>query len=149
MQISGPGEHAGFVSAQDRDGWYDTGDLGYVTETGDVVVCGRIKDVIIMAGRNIYPTDIERAAARVDGVRPGSAVAVRLKAGHPRETFAVAVDYSMLDLFRALGIAVTRASPLYDFYSIKVATAAPIVPYLLLVLMLVVRPRGLLGKRDI
>ena len=65
------------------------------------------------------------------------------------QTFAVAVDYSMLDLFRALGIAVTRASPLYDFYSIKVATAAPIVPYLLLVLMLVVRPRGLLGKRDV
>ena len=43
------------------------------------------------------------------------------------QTFAVAVDYSLLDLFRALGIAVTRATPLYDFYSIKVATAAPIV----------------------
>ncbi len=83
---------AGFISAQDRDGWYDTGDLGYLTETGDVVVCGRVKDVIIMAGRNIYPTDIERAAARVDGVRPGCAVAVRLKAGHSRETFAVAVE---------------------------------------------------------
>ena len=83
---------AGFVSAQDDQGWYDTGDLGYLTETGHLVVCGRVKDVIIMAGRNIYPTDIERAAARVSGVRPGSAVAVRLDAGHPRETFAVAVE---------------------------------------------------------
>jgi fatty-acyl-CoA synthase len=83
---------AGFVAAQDGQGWYDTGDLGYLTETGRVVVCGRVKDVIIMAGRNIYPTDIERAAARVSGVRPGSAVAVRLDAGHPRETFAVAVE---------------------------------------------------------
>ena len=83
---------AGFVSAQDDQGWYDTGDLGYLTETGHIVVCGRVKDVIIMAGRNIYPTDIERAAARVSGVRPGSAVAVRLDAGHPRETFAVAVE---------------------------------------------------------
>ena len=83
---------AGFISAQNREGWYDTGDLGYLTETGNVVVCGRVKDVIIMAGRNIYPTDIERAAARVHGVRPGCAVAVRLKAGHPRETFAVAVE---------------------------------------------------------
>jgi fatty-acyl-CoA synthase len=82
----------GFVSAQNRQGWYDTGDLGYLTETGEVVVCGRVKDVIIMAGRNIYPTDIERAAARVDGVRPGCAVAVRMNAGHPRETFAVAVE---------------------------------------------------------
>jgi fatty-acyl-CoA synthase len=83
---------AGFVSAQNHEGWYDTGDLGYLTETGNVVVCGRLKDVIIMAGRNIYPTDIERAAARVHGVRPGCAVAVRLHAGHARETFAVAVE---------------------------------------------------------
>jgi fatty-acyl-CoA synthase len=83
---------AGFVAAQDDQGWYDTGDLGYLTETGRIVVCGRVKDVIIMAGRNIYPTDIERAAARVAGVRAGCAVAVRLDAGHPRETFAVAVE---------------------------------------------------------
>jgi fatty-acyl-CoA synthase len=82
----------GFIPAQDEHGWYDTGDLGYLTENGHVVVCGRVKDVIIMAGRNIYPTDIERAASRVEGVRPGCAVAVRLDAGHSRETFAVAVE---------------------------------------------------------
>jgi fatty-acyl-CoA synthase len=82
----------GFLAAQDQQGWYDTGDLGYFTETGNMVVCGRVKDVIIMAGRNIYPTDIERAASRVHGVRPGCAVAVRLDAGHARETFAVAVE---------------------------------------------------------
>ena len=82
----------GFIAAQNERGWYDTGDLGYLTETGDVVVCGRLKDVIIMAGRNIYPTDIERAASRVKGVRPGCAVAVRLDAGRSRETFAVAVE---------------------------------------------------------
>jgi fatty-acyl-CoA synthase len=82
----------GFIPAQDEKGWYDTGDLGYLTETGSVVVCGRLKDVIIMAGKNIYPTDIERAATRVDGVRPGCAVAVRLDAGHSRESFAVAVE---------------------------------------------------------
>ena len=83
---------AGFVAAQDNEGWYDTGDLGYLTESGRIVVCGRVKDVIIMAGRNIYPTDIERAATRVSGVRAGCAVAVRLNAGHSRETFAVAVE---------------------------------------------------------
>ena len=82
----------GFVSAQDEHGWYDTGDLGYLMENGHVVVCGRVKDVIIMAGRNVYPTDIERAAQRVEGVRPGCAVAVRLDAGHSRESFAVAVE---------------------------------------------------------
>jgi fatty-acyl-CoA synthase len=82
----------GFIPAQDEQGWYDTGDLGYLMDNGHVVVCGRVKDVIIMAGRNIYPTDIERAAGRVEGVRPGCAVAVRLDAGHSRETFAVAVE---------------------------------------------------------
>ena len=87
----------GFLPAQNERGWYDTGDLGYLTEAGDVVVCGRIKDVIIMAGRNIFPTDIERAAGRVDGVRPGCAVAVRLDAGMSRETFAVAVEYTDFD----------------------------------------------------
>jgi fatty-acyl-CoA synthase len=83
---------AGFLSAQDEQGWYDTGDLGYLMENGHVVVCGRVKDVIIMAGRNIYPTDIERAACRVAGVRRGCAVAVRLNAGHAREGFTVAVE---------------------------------------------------------
>ena len=87
----------GFVSAQDADGWLNTGDIGYFTEEGLVVVCGRIKDVIIMGGRNIYPTDIERAAARVRGVRPGNAVAVRLDAGEKRESFAVAVETNAVD----------------------------------------------------
>lgn len=88
---------AGFISAQDEQGWYDTGDLGYFTEDDEIVVCGRVKDVIIMGGRNIYPTDIERAAARVAGVRPGCAVAVRLDAGHSRESFAVAVESKAFD----------------------------------------------------
>jgi fatty-acyl-CoA synthase len=88
---------AGFIGAQNEKGWYDTGDLGYLTEDGEIVVCGRLKDVIIMAGKNIYPTDIERAAVRVEGVRPGCAVAVRLNAGHKRETFAVAVESTKFD----------------------------------------------------
>jgi fatty-acyl-CoA synthase len=83
---------AGLVAAQDDQGWYDTGDLGYLTETGNIVVCGRVKDVIIMGGRKIYPTDIERAGARVAGVARGCAVAVRLDAELSRESFAVAVE---------------------------------------------------------
>ncbi|HTF52511.1 MAG TPA: fatty acyl-AMP ligase [Pseudonocardia sp.] len=86
----------GPVATQDADGWLDTGDQGYLTG-GIVVVCGRLKDVIIMGGRNIYPTDIERAAAEVDGVRAGNVVAVRLDAGSgvgssKRESFVVVVE---------------------------------------------------------
>jgi fatty-acyl-CoA synthase len=81
----------GPLATQNAEGWLATGDLGYLI--GDqVVVCGRRKDVIIMGGRNIYPTDIERAALSVDGVRAGNAVAVRLDAGTRRERFAVVVE---------------------------------------------------------
>jgi len=64
------------------------------------------------------------------------------------QTFAVAIDYSLLDLFRVAGHAVDRSSPLYEVYAVKVAQAAPILPYLLLVLVLIVRPRGLMGTRE-
>jgi fatty-acyl-CoA synthase len=87
----------GPVPTQDADGWLDTGDVGYITEDELVVVCGRVKDVIIMGGRNIYPTDIERAAGTVAGVRPGNAVAIRLDAGDKRESFAVAVETNDID----------------------------------------------------
>ncbi len=56
--------------------WLPTGDLGYLTD-GELVVCGRIKDLIIVAGRNIYAEEVERAACRAEGVRPGNAVAFR------------------------------------------------------------------------
>ncbi|MFF0545401.1 fatty acyl-AMP ligase [Nocardia thailandica] len=98
IELRGPAVTSGYVTvdgfrpAQDADGWLDTGDLGYFTDEGLIVVCGRVKDVIIMGGRNIYPTDIERAAMRVAGVRPGNAVAVRLDAGQKRESFAVVVE---------------------------------------------------------
>jgi fatty-acyl-CoA synthase len=85
LTVDGP------LATQDADGWLATGDLGYLAD-GEVVICGRAKDVIILAGRNIYPTDIERAAATVEGVRAGNAVAVRLDAGTRRERFAVVVE---------------------------------------------------------
>jgi fatty-acyl-CoA synthase len=81
----------GPLDTQDADGWLNTGDLGYLVD-GQIVICGRRKDVIIMGGRNLYPTDIERAATSVDGVRAGNAVAVRLDAGSRRERFAVVVE---------------------------------------------------------
>ncbi|MBV8932942.1 MAG: fatty acyl-AMP ligase [Kutzneria sp.] len=88
LTVNGP------LSTQDEQGWLDTGDEGYLV-AGQVVICGRRKDVIIMGGRNIYPTDIERAACSVPGVRAGNAVAVRLDAGTRRERFAVAVESRM------------------------------------------------------
>lgn len=84
----------GPLSTLDDEGWLPTGDIGYLVD-GQIVICGRRKDVIIMGGRNIYPTDIERAAASVQGVRPGNAVAVRIDAGTRRERFAVVLESSI------------------------------------------------------
>jgi acyl-CoA synthetase (AMP-forming)/AMP-acid ligase II len=56
-----------------RDGFYRTGDLGYVAD-GQVYITGRKKDVMILAGRNVYPQDLERLINRVPGVHAGRAV---------------------------------------------------------------------------
>ena len=57
-----------------KDGWYATGDYGFL-HSGELYVIGRKKDIIIVAGKNIYPEDIEDAIGRVPGVLPGRVVA--------------------------------------------------------------------------
>jgi long-chain-fatty-acid--[acyl-carrier-protein] ligase len=67
----------GYVGEQpiDPGAWIKTGDLGYLV--GDqLVVCGRSKELITIAGRNVFPQEVERAAAAVPGVRLGSVAAV-------------------------------------------------------------------------
>lgn len=55
-------------------GWYLTGDIGFLHE-GEVFVLGRQKDLIIIGGKNIHPTDIESLVNSVEGIYPGRAVA--------------------------------------------------------------------------
>src|SRR5271156_5072104 len=58
-----------------RDGnWIDSGDLAYWGE-GEIYITGRAKDVIIKAGRNLYPHEVEEIAGRIAGVRTGCVVA--------------------------------------------------------------------------
>ncbi len=56
------------------DGWFLTGDLGYLAE-GEVYITGRKKDLIIVGGKNVYPQDLESLASDVPGVHPGRVVA--------------------------------------------------------------------------
>jgi acyl-CoA synthetase (AMP-forming)/AMP-acid ligase II len=57
-----------------RDGWYLTGDYGYISN-GEVFVSGRKKDMIIVGGKNIYPQDLESLTYEVPGVHAGRSVA--------------------------------------------------------------------------
>jgi 2-furoate---CoA ligase len=52
-----------------RDGWYFTGDMGYVDADGELHVAGRVDDMIISGGENIHPVEVEEVLARHPGVR--------------------------------------------------------------------------------
>jgi acyl-CoA synthetase (AMP-forming)/AMP-acid ligase II len=58
-----------------RDGWLDTGDLGFIVD-GELYLTGRAKDVLILRGRNHSPVEVEHAVDQVDGVRVGCTAAV-------------------------------------------------------------------------
>lgn len=64
------------------------------------------------------------------------------------QTFAVAIDYSFLQLLKDLGLSASVAMQNNSFAKLSVSQIAPILPYLFLVLILIFRPRGLLGKRE-
>jgi fatty-acyl-CoA synthase len=74
-----------------HDGWLRTGDLAYLVD-GELVVCGRMKDVIIVGGRNVLPEDVERAVAGVEGVRVGNVIAFGAERRSGREAVVVVAE---------------------------------------------------------
>jgi fatty-acyl-CoA synthase len=98
LEIRGTSLTTGYYRKQEatdavfHDGWLRTGDLAYVEEGAELVVCGRIKDVIIVGGRNVFPEDVERAAARVDGVRAGNVIAFGVDGRKGREALVVVAE---------------------------------------------------------
>jgi acyl-CoA synthetase (AMP-forming)/AMP-acid ligase II len=78
--VRGPSVCAGhmrggeIVPATDAAGWLATGDLGFL-DAGELFITGRVKDLIIIGGRNFYPQDIEAEASILPGLRPGRVVA--------------------------------------------------------------------------
>ncbi len=64
------------------------------------------------------------------------------------QTFAVALDYSLVHAFARLGVQVTEQTFGYPLFKLTISQVAPILPYLFLVLILIFRPKGLLGTRE-
>ena len=65
------------------------------------------------------------------------------------QTFAISLDYSLNDLIEFIGFSLDAESLWRILVDLTIATLAPVLPYLLLVVMLIARPRGLFGTRDV
>jgi acyl carrier protein len=79
LQFRGPSTTSGyFRNPEDtkllfHGDWLESGDMAYIAE-GEVFITGRIKDIIICSGRNIYPQELEDAIGDMEGVRKGNVV---------------------------------------------------------------------------
>jgi fatty-acyl-CoA synthase len=97
LQLRGTSVTPGYYRRPDAtaavftDGWLRTGDLAYLLD-GELVLCGRIKDVIIVGGRNVFPEDIERAVGTIEGVRAGNVIALGVEGYKGRESVVVIAE---------------------------------------------------------
>ena len=77
LQFKGPSSTSGYFRNPPQTGslfsgqWLNSGDMAYIAN-GEVFITGRSKDIIIRAGRNIYPEEIEEAIGKIEGVRKGN-----------------------------------------------------------------------------
>jgi long-chain-fatty-acid--[acyl-carrier-protein] ligase len=94
IMIRGSSMMSGYrgATAHDVDEWFATGDLGYLVD-GGLVVCGRAKELITVAGRNIFPAEVERVAATAPGVREGAVVAVGVGEGSIRPGVVIVAEF--------------------------------------------------------
>ncbi len=86
IQFRGPSATSGYLRNPEANArllhgdWLDSGDLGYIAQ-GDLYITGRVKDIIIKAGRNIYPEELEAAVGAIDGIRAGCVAVFGMRGG--------------------------------------------------------------------
>jgi len=103
VQIRGGSVTAGYYMDEEAnrvaltgDGWLNTGDLGFLTDDGELVITGREKDIIFANGLNYYPHDIEAVALQLQELELGKVVAYGM-----RRPNADTDDLLVFVLFRA------------------------------------------------
>jgi long-chain-fatty-acid--[acyl-carrier-protein] ligase len=98
VEIRGTSMMSGYHGEEpvSSENWFPTGDIGYFLD-GSLVICGRAKEIITVAGRNIFPSEIENVAAQVDGVRAGAVVAVGTEGPATRPGLVIAAEFKGAD----------------------------------------------------
>jgi branched-chain amino acid transport system permease protein len=104
----------------------------FITEPGMAAAVGTIVFVVVVVGGMGSLTGAFIASLLIGAL----------------QTFSVALDYSGADLLGALGLDVGPDSLWHGLATITISQTAPVLPYVLMVLMLIVRPRGLMGTRE-
>ncbi len=110
-----------------RDGWYTTGDLGFLHD-GEYYVIGRSKDIIIVAGKNLYPEDVEDAVGQLAGITAGRVVAFgETDEGLGTEVVSVIAETSLESENdrKALRLEILRAGMAIDVTIARVYLAPP------------------------
>jgi long-chain-fatty-acid--[acyl-carrier-protein] ligase len=94
IMIRGTSMMSGYVGepAREADEWFATGDLGYFVD-GGLVVCGRGKELITIAGRNVFPAEVEGVAATAPGVREGAVVAIGIGERSIRPSVMIVAEF--------------------------------------------------------
>jgi long-chain-fatty-acid--[acyl-carrier-protein] ligase len=93
----------------DREAWLPTGDLGYLTDDG-LVICGRAKELITVAGRNIFPTEVERITGKIEGVRDGCVIATGTGEATARPKLVITAEFKGDDEAAARSAVVQRVA---------------------------------------
>ena len=74
IQIRGDNLFSGYwpdgSGGPDDDGWWSTGDVGFLDASGDLFLVDRLKELVIVSGFNVYPIEVEDVVREVDGRRP-------------------------------------------------------------------------------
>ncbi|WP_346386271.1 AMP-binding protein [Nocardioides sp.] len=80
IQISGANLFSGYwpdgTGGPDADGWWSTGDVGFLDATGDLFLVDRLKELVIVSGFNVYPVEVEEVIREVDGVVEAAVIGV-------------------------------------------------------------------------
>jgi long-chain acyl-CoA synthetase len=80
IQVRGDNLFSGYwpdgSDGPDSDGWYGTGDVGFLDASGDLFLVDRVKELVIVSGFNVYPTEVEDVIREVDGVADSAVIGV-------------------------------------------------------------------------